>query len=139
MLDEQFGQNSRLEGSVVKGRVVSIDNDEVVVDVGLKSEGRVPLKEFGVHGQPPEVRLGDSVDVYVERFENRSGEAVLSRDKARREESWNRLERAFNEQTKVEGPSSAASRAASPSTSAVPWPSCRAARSTSGRCATSAR
>jgi small subunit ribosomal protein S1 len=103
MLDEQFGQNSRLEGSVVKGRVVSIDNDEVVVDVGLKSEGRVPLKEFGVHGQPPEVRLGDSVDVYVERFENRSGEAVLSRDKARREESWNRLERAFNEQTKVEG------------------------------------
>ena len=103
MLDEQFGQNSRLEGSVVKGRVVSIDNDEVVVDVGLKSEGRVPLKEFGVHGQPPEVQLGDSVDVYVERFENRSGEAVLSRDKARREESWNRLERAFNEQTKVEG------------------------------------
>src|SRR4051794_40030451 len=90
MLDEQFGQNSRLEGSVVKGRVVSIDNDEVVVDVGLKSEGRVPLKEFGVHGQPPEVRLGDSVDVYVERFENRSGEAVLSRDKARREEGWNR-------------------------------------------------
>jgi len=103
MLDEQFGQSSRLEGSVVKGRVVAIDNDEVVVDVGLKSEGRVPLKEFGVHGQPPEVRLGDSVDVYVERFENRSGEAVLSRDKARREESWNRLERAFNEQTKVEG------------------------------------
>ena len=54
MLDEQFGSNSRLEGTVVKGTVVDIDNDEVVVDVGLKSEGRVPLKEFGTHGQPPE-------------------------------------------------------------------------------------
>ena len=95
--------NSRLEGTVVKGTVVDIDNDEVVVDVGLKSEGRVPLKEFGTHGQPPEVRVGDRVDVYVERFENRSGEAVLSRDKARREESWNRLERGFNDQSKVEG------------------------------------
>jgi small subunit ribosomal protein S1 len=103
MLDEQFGSNSRLEGTVVKGTVVDIDNDEVVVDVGLKSEGRVPLKEFGTHGQPPEVRVGDRVDVYVERFENRSGEAVLSRDKARREESWNRLERGFNDQSKVEG------------------------------------
>jgi small subunit ribosomal protein S1 len=103
MLDEQFGSSSRLEGSVLTGTVVSIDNDEVVVDVGLKSEGRVPLREFGVHGQPPEVKAGDRVDVYVERFENRSGEAVLSRDKARREESWNRLERAFNETSKVEG------------------------------------
>ena len=69
MLDEQFGSNSRLEGTVVKGTVVDPDNDEVVVDVGLKSEGRVPLKEFGTHGQPPEVRVGDRVDVYVERFE----------------------------------------------------------------------
>jgi small subunit ribosomal protein S1 len=103
MLDEQFGSSNRLEGNVVKGTVVAIDSDEVVVDVGLKSEGRVPLREFGVHGQPPEVKVGDRVDVYVERFENKSGEAVLSRDKARREESWNRLERAFNEQSKCEG------------------------------------
>jgi small subunit ribosomal protein S1 len=103
MLDETLGSSGRLEGGVVKGRVVDIDNDEVVVDVGLKSEGRVPLKEFSNHGQPPEVRIGDTVEVYVERFENKNGEAVLSRDKARREESWNRLERAFNEVGKVEG------------------------------------
>jgi small subunit ribosomal protein S1 len=103
MLDETLGDAARIEGTVVRGTVVAIDGDEVIVDVGLKSEGRVPLREFGSAGQPPEVRVGDKVDVYVERFENRSGEAVLSRDKARREESWNRLERAFNEQSKVEG------------------------------------
>ncbi len=103
MLDETLGASGRLEGTVVKGTVVDIDSDEVIVDVGLKSEGRVPLKEFTGHGQSPEVRIGDTVEVYVERFENRSGEAVLSRDKARREESWNRLERAFNEVGKVEG------------------------------------
>ena len=103
MLDETLGDAARIEGTVVRSTGVAIDGDEVIVDVGLKSEGRVPLREFGSAGQPPEVRVGDKVDVYVERFENRSGEAVLSRDKARREESWNRLERAFNEQSKVEG------------------------------------
>ncbi|HET6467626.1 MAG TPA: 30S ribosomal protein S1 [Geminicoccaceae bacterium] len=103
MLDASLGEGGRIEGTVVKGTVVSIDGDEAVVDVGLKSEGRVPLKEFGGPGQPPEVKPGDRVDVYVERFENRSGEAVLSRDKARREESWNKLEQAFNTTSKVEG------------------------------------
>ena len=103
MLDETLGSSNRIEGTVVRGTIVAIDNDEVIVDVGLKSEGRVPLKEFSTHGQPPEVKVGDQVEVYVERFENKSGEAMLSRDKARREESWNRLERAFNDQGKVEG------------------------------------
>ena len=103
MLDETLGSNNRLEGSVVRGTVVGIDDDIVIVDVGLKSEGRVPLKEFGGPGQQPEVRVGDTVEVFVERFENRGGEVVLSRDKARREESWNRLERAFNDTSKVEG------------------------------------
>jgi small subunit ribosomal protein S1 len=103
MLDETLGSSNRLEGTVVRGTVVAIDDDIVVVDVGLKSEGRVPLKEFAGPGQPPEVRLGDVVEVFVERFENKGGEVVLSRDKARREESWNRLERAFNEQSKCEG------------------------------------
>ena len=103
MLDETLGSSSRLEGSVVRGTVVGVDDDTVIVDVGLKSEGRVPLKEFAAPGQTPEVRVGDTVEVFVERFENRSGEVVLSRDKARREESWNRLERAFNDTSKVEG------------------------------------
>ena len=103
MLDEALGQSDRLEGGVVTGTVVAIDGDEAIVDVGLKSEGRIALKEFANPGQAPEVKVGDRVDVYVERFENRTGEAVLSRDKARREESWNRLERAFTDQSKVEG------------------------------------
>ncbi|MFO1049774.1 MAG: 30S ribosomal protein S1 [Geminicoccaceae bacterium] len=103
MLDETLGATARLEGSVVRGTVVGLDDDIVIVDVGLKSEGRVPLKEFGTPGQPPEVRVGDAVEVFVERFENRGGEVVLSRDKARREESWNRLERAFTDQSKCEG------------------------------------
>ncbi|MCB1883471.1 MAG: 30S ribosomal protein S1 [Geminicoccaceae bacterium] len=103
MLDESLGGNGRLEGNVVKGTVIAVDNDDAVVDVGLKSEGRVPLREFSTPGHPVEVKVGDSVEVYVERFESKTGEAVLSRDKARREESWNRLERAFNEQEKVEG------------------------------------
>ena len=102
MLDESF-RRDRIEGSVVKGTVIAIENDEAVVDVGLKAEGRVPLKEFSTPGHPVEVRLGDEVEVYVERFENRDGEALLSREKARREESWNKLERAFNESEKVTG------------------------------------
>jgi small subunit ribosomal protein S1 len=103
MLDEVLGEASRIEGTVVTGTVVAMDGEEVIVDVGLKSEGRVPLKEFGSAGQAPEVKVGDRVDIYVERFENRNGEAVLSRDKARREESWNRLEKAFTDQSKCEG------------------------------------
>jgi len=103
MLDETLGSSNRLEGNVVRGTVVDIDDEVAVVDVGLKSEGRIPLKEFAGPGQPAEVRVGDVVEVYVERFENKGGEVVLSRDKARREESWNRLERAFTDQSKVEG------------------------------------
>ena len=103
MLDETLSTGTRLEGSVVRGTVVGIDDDIVIVDVGLKSEGRVPLKEFGSPGQPPEVRVGDNVEVFVERFENKGGEVVLSREKAKREESWNRLERAFTDTSKVEG------------------------------------
>jgi small subunit ribosomal protein S1 len=103
MLDETLSSSARLEGSVVRGTVVGLDDDNVIVDVGLKSEGRVPLKEFGSPGQPPEVRVGDNVEVFVERFENKGGEVVLSREKAKREESWNRLERAFTDTSKVEG------------------------------------
>ncbi|MGH6914431.1 MAG: 30S ribosomal protein S1, partial [Geminicoccales bacterium] len=103
MLDESFRASDRIEGSVVTGTVIAIDNDEAVVDVGLKAEGRVPLKEFSTPGHPVEVEIGDRVEVYVERFETRTGETLLSRDKARREESWNKLEQAFNDTAKVQG------------------------------------
>ena len=103
MLDESFRASDRIEGSVMTGTVIAIDNEDAVVDVGLKAEGRVPLKEFSTPGHPVEVEIGDRVEVYVERFETRSGETLLSRDKARREESWNKLEQAFNDTAKVQG------------------------------------
>jgi small subunit ribosomal protein S1 len=103
MLEASFETRAPAEGAVVRGRIVAIENDYAIVDVGLKTEGRVALKEFSLPGQAPNVEMGSEVEVYVERIENAMGEAVLSRDKARREESWIRLERAFNEQTRVTG------------------------------------
>src|SRR6201994_4784741 len=103
MLEQSFETQSPQEGQVIKGIIVSIENDFAMVDVGLKTEGRISLKEFAMPGVPAEIKVGDEVEVYLERVENALGEAVLSRDKARREESWVRLERAFNEQTRVQG------------------------------------
>ena len=103
MLEESFAEREPAEGSVVKGIVISIENDSALVDVGLKSEGRVALKEFAAPGQEPELKVGDSVDVYLERMEDRNGEAVLSRERARREEAWTLLEKAFNAGERVSG------------------------------------
>src|SRR5918996_1258096 len=104
LLEESLGGSSSFEGTVVKGRVIRIANDFVVVDVGLKSEGRVALREFANGGTAaPEVREGDTVDIFVDRMENKDGEAVLSRDKARREEAWTVLEKAFTDQERVMG------------------------------------
>jgi len=103
MLEQSFETQSPQEGSVIKGTIVGIENDFAMVDVGLKTEGRISLKEFAMPGVPADIKVGDTVEVYLERVENALGEAVLSRDKARREESWVKLERAFNEQTRVTG------------------------------------
>ncbi len=101
LLEESFGTTKRFEGRVVTGRIVAIENDMAIVDVGLKSEGRIPLKEFGA--QAGELRPADKVDVFVERVENAQGDAVLSRERARREEAWIMLEKAFNEGQRVTG------------------------------------
>jgi small subunit ribosomal protein S1 len=104
LLDESFGGNSGLqEGSVIKGTVVGIEKDLAVIDVGLKTEGRVALREFTGPGRQSDLKVGDTVEVYLERVENALGEAVLSRDKARREESWGKLETAFKNNEKVQG------------------------------------
>jgi small subunit ribosomal protein S1 len=103
LLEESLSGTALQEGSVVKGTVVSIEKDVAVIDVGLKTEGRVPLKEFGVPGLSTDLGVGDEVDVYLERVENAAGEAVLSREKARREESWTRLEEKHKANEKVEG------------------------------------
>src|SRR6516165_3965451 len=103
LLDESYGQNEAFEGSVIKGTVVAIEKDVAVIDIGLKTEGRVALEEFQGPGREGALQVGDEVEVYLERIENALGEAVISRDKARREESWIRLEKAFEKQEKVEG------------------------------------
>ena len=103
LLAESFGENTNIEGSVVRGFVVGIEGDAVIIDVGLKSEGRVPMKELAAPGQDPNVNVGDEIEVYVERMEDRNGQAVLSRDKARREEAWGLLEASFEKQERVTG------------------------------------
>jgi len=103
LLFESFEVNEPAEGNVVKGKIVAIEKDLAVIDVGLKTEGRVPLKEFGAAGRDGTLEVGSDVEVYVDRVENAMGEAVLSREKARREESWVRLEELFEKNTRVDG------------------------------------
>ena len=103
LLEQSFAADSPVEGSVVEGRITAIENDLVIIDVGLKTEGRVPLREFSMASQEPTVGVGDRVEVYLERIENAMGEAMLSRDKARREESWTKLEQSFAAEERVEG------------------------------------
>ena len=103
MLDDMFGGADSFEGRVVHGTVTAIENDLAVIDVGLKSEGRVPLREFAAPGQKAELKVGDEVEVYVDRVENMHGEAMLSRDRARREAAWDKLETEFAKTARVEG------------------------------------
>src|SRR5918912_1058884 len=97
------GENEAFEGKVVKGTVTAIENDLAVIDVGLKSEGRVALREFAAPGQKAELKVGDEVEVYVDRVENSQGEAMLSRDRARREAAWDKLEKEFEAGNRVDG------------------------------------
>ena len=103
LLAESYSDNPATEGSVVKGRVVSIENDFAIIDVGLKTEGKIAVKEFAQPGKNSELKVGDTVEVYLERIENALGEAVLSRDKAKREEAWTRLEQMANKNERVDG------------------------------------
>jgi small subunit ribosomal protein S1 len=105
LLDESLGGRDFMEGQVVHGKVVAIEKDFAIIDVGLKTEGRVSLKEFGVgEGESKEpLKVGDNVEVFLERVENAMGEAVISREKARREEAWTRLEGVYEKNEPVMG------------------------------------
>ncbi|HLS58142.1 MAG TPA: 30S ribosomal protein S1 [Paracoccaceae bacterium] len=103
LLNETFELKTPEEGSVVKGTVMAIEAGQAVIDVGYKMEGRVDLKEFAAPGKPADIAPGDVVEVYLERVENARGEAVISRDKARREAAWDRLEAAAAKDERVEG------------------------------------
>ncbi|MBG1233945.1 30S ribosomal protein S1 [Aestuariivirga litoralis] len=103
LLEESYADRPVSEGSVVKGKVLAIENDLVIVDVGLKTEGRIPLKDFDQPGKPADIKVGSTVEVYLERIENALGEAVLSREKAKREEAWVRLEEMSTKNERVDG------------------------------------
>lgn len=104
LLNESLGgENEGFEGRVVTGTVTAIENDMAIIDVGLKSEGRVPLREFAAPGQKPDIEIGSKVEVYVDRIENIQGEAMLSRDRARREAAWDKLESEYAAGNRVDG------------------------------------
>jgi len=103
MLEASLESNAMKENSVVKGRVTAIEKDMAIIDVGLKTEGRVPLREFYVPGEGITVKAGDDVDIFLERIENALGDAILSRDKARREESWVKMEKFYEGEEPVTG------------------------------------
>jgi small subunit ribosomal protein S1 len=103
LLNESLDIDTPSEGSVVKGKVIAIEAGQAIIDVGYKMEGRVDLKEFANPGETAEIQVGDEVEVYLDRVENARGEAVISRDKARREAAWDRLEKAYADEQRVEG------------------------------------
>ncbi len=103
LLNDSFDIDTPQEGSVVKGKVIAIEAGQAIIDVGYKMEGRVDLKEFANPGEQPEIQVGDEVEVYLDRVENSRGEAGISRDKARREAAWDRLEKAYEDENRVEG------------------------------------
>ena len=103
LLNESFEIDTPSEGSVVKGKVISIEAGQAIIDVGYKMEGRVDLKEFANPGEAPDISVGDTVEVFLRQVENSRGEAVISREMARREEAWDRLEKAYADEERVEG------------------------------------
>ncbi len=103
LLETSFGKDANIVGNVVQGTIIALDKECATVDVGLKSEGRIPLQEFSRPGEDPELAIGDAIDVFVERMEDANGQSVLSRDKARREESWVELEKSWKKEERVTG------------------------------------
>ena len=103
LLNESLELETPKEGNVVKGQVIAVEAGQAIIDIGYKMEGRIDLKEFSLAGQDPELGEGDTVEVFLERVENSKGEAVLSREKARREEAWDKLEKAAKTEEKVQG------------------------------------
>ncbi len=103
LFEETLGENKNIVGTVVKGTIISINDDMVLVDVGLKSEGRINIREFAISGDIPELNAGDEIDVFVERMEDRNGEVGLSRERAKKEEAWYKVAELFKNDEKVEG------------------------------------
>lgn len=102
LLEQSFAKGKLYQGNVVKGRAVRLENEFIIVDVGLKSEGRISRKEFALDGSG-EPKIGDEIEVYVERMEDKNGEIVLSRERALRESLWIELEKVHQKNEQVIG------------------------------------
>ena len=103
LISNSLKKSSAKEKSIAKGKIVSIENDIVTIDVGLKSEGRVPMSEFSRPGQKSEIEIGDEIEVFIENVDNANGETLLSREKAVRQKAWHNLQESFNENKVVTG------------------------------------
>ena len=103
LIDKTFKNNIKLEKKIVKGNVVSVNKDTIVIDVGLKSEGKIPISEFSRFGKETEIKIGDTIDVYLDNLDNSNGEVILSREKAIKQASWNELEKSFKNGDKIIG------------------------------------
>ncbi len=103
LLNESFEMDTPAEGSVVKGRIIAIEAGQAIIDVGYKMEGRIDIKEFAEPGEEATLVVGDEVEVFLRQVENSRGEAVISREMARREEAWDRLEKAYADEDRVDG------------------------------------
>ena len=103
LLQESFEVDTPEEGTVIKGKIIAIEAGQAIIDVGYKMEGRVDIKEFADPGEAPEISVGDTVEVFLRAAENAKGEAVISREMARREEAWDRLEKAYADELRVDG------------------------------------
>ena len=103
LISKTFEGTKVKEKTIVSGKVVSLENDLVTIDVGSKSEGRIPVSEFHRPGQKPEMNIGDSYDVFIENVDNANGETILSREKAIKQQSWNKLQDSFDNNKVVTG------------------------------------
>jgi len=103
LISKTLNTNFIKEKTIVSGKVISIENDIVIIDVGLKSEGRVPISEFSRPGQTPEIEVGDKLEVYIENYDGANGETKLSREKAVKQKAWNNLQECFTNNKVVTG------------------------------------
>ena len=103
LIAKSLENSSAKEKSIAKGKIISIENDIVTIDVGLKSEGRIPLSEFSRPGQKTEVEVGDETEVFIENVDNANGETLLSREKAVKQKAWHNLQKSFDENKIVTG------------------------------------
>jgi len=103
LIDSSFQDNKQYEKKILKGNVISINKDNIIIDVGLKSEGKIPMSEFSRMNKESEIKVGDTIDVFVDNLDDNNGEIRLSREKAVKQASWNELEKSFKTGKKIIG------------------------------------